>query len=84
LYVKAPTSAPEPRRSGGSPIRCAAISRDGGGKTSWPARPGRLFELAGVPAAAVQHYRAAAEHTRSIPERNYLIEKAARLGRRQA
>jgi RNA polymerase sigma factor (sigma-70 family) len=40
---------------------------------------GHLFEMAGEPELAIQHYRAAAERTASIPERNYLITKAARL-----
>jgi predicted RNA polymerase sigma factor len=38
-----------------------------------------LFEMAGDRAAAVAHYRAAAGKTTSIPERNYLIAKAARV-----
>jgi RNA polymerase sigma factor (sigma-70 family) len=38
-----------------------------------------LCEMAGDPEGAVAHYRAAAERTTSIPERNYLIAKAARL-----
>jgi RNA polymerase sigma factor (sigma-70 family) len=38
-----------------------------------------LFELAGNPAAAIAHYRTAAEKTASIPERNYLFTQAARL-----
>jgi len=43
-----------------------------------------LHERAGDPARALAHYRAAAEGTTSIPERNYLLTKAARLtaGRR--
>jgi RNA polymerase sigma factor (sigma-70 family) len=40
-----------------------------------------LYERAGDAAAAILHYRAAAERTSSIPERNYLLLKAARLGR---
>jgi RNA polymerase sigma factor (sigma-70 family) len=40
---------------------------------------GHLFEMAGDPERALAHYRAAAERTTSIPERNYLITKAARL-----
>jgi predicted RNA polymerase sigma factor len=40
---------------------------------------GHLFEMAGDPERAIAHYRAAAERTASIPERNYLITKAARL-----
>ena len=40
---------------------------------------GHLFEKAGDPARAITHYRAAAERTTSIPERNYLTAKAARL-----
>jgi RNA polymerase sigma factor (sigma-70 family) len=42
-----------------------------------------LRELLGETAAAIAHYDAAANATRSIPERNYLITKAAQL-RRQA
>ena len=39
-----------------------------------------LLERAGDAEAAVRHYRAAAERTTSIPEKNYLTAKAARLG----
>lgn len=38
-----------------------------------------LLELAGDHEAAVQHYRAAAGKTGSLPERNYLLTQAARL-----
>ncbi|HEV7590202.1 MAG TPA: hypothetical protein VGO40_18935, partial [Longimicrobium sp.] len=38
-----------------------------------------LHEMAGDPERAVAHYRAAAEGTASIPERDYLLMKAARL-----
>lgn len=38
-----------------------------------------LLERAGEHERAVEHYRAAAERTMSIPERNYLATKAARL-----
>ena len=38
-----------------------------------------LHERAGDPARALAHYRAAAEGTTSIPERNYLLTRAARL-----
>jgi predicted RNA polymerase sigma factor len=40
---------------------------------------GHLFERAGDRERAIEHYRAAAERTASIPERNYLTTKAARL-----
>jgi RNA polymerase sigma factor (sigma-70 family) len=40
---------------------------------------GHLFEMAGEPERAMTHYRAAAERTASIPERDYLTMKAARL-----
>jgi len=40
---------------------------------------GHLRELAGDRVAALAHYRAAASRTTSIPERNYLISRAARL-----
>jgi predicted RNA polymerase sigma factor len=38
-----------------------------------------LHEMSGERAKAIEHYRAAAERTASVPERNYLLEKAARL-----
>ncbi len=38
-----------------------------------------LLELAGDPAAAQEHYRAAARRTTSLPERRYLEARAARL-----
>ena len=38
-----------------------------------------LLEMAGDKPGAIAHYRTAAERTMSIPERNYLITKAARL-----
>ena len=40
---------------------------------------GHLFERIGDRAAAIAHYRAAADRTTSIPERNYLLTKAAKL-----
>jgi len=40
---------------------------------------GHLFEMAGDHERAVLHLRAAAERTASIPERNYLTAKAARI-----
>ena len=40
---------------------------------------GHLHEMAGNHAAAIAHYRAAAGRTTSIPERNYLATRAARL-----
>lgn len=42
-----------------------------------------LWEMAGDAARAVAHYRAAAERTASLPERNYLTTKAARVGAAQ-
>jgi predicted RNA polymerase sigma factor len=38
-----------------------------------------LLEMAGDHQAAIARYRAAAGHTTSIPERNYLMTQAARL-----
>ena len=38
-----------------------------------------LLEMAGDRERAIAHYRAAAERTTSIPERNYLVTRAARL-----
>jgi RNA polymerase sigma factor (sigma-70 family) len=40
---------------------------------------GHLFEMAGDGQAAIARYQAAASRTTSIPERNYLTTKAARL-----
>jgi RNA polymerase sigma factor (sigma-70 family) len=40
---------------------------------------GHLLERAGDRASALAHYRTAAEGTASLPERNYLLTKAARL-----
>jgi RNA polymerase sigma factor (sigma-70 family) len=39
-----------------------------------------LYERAGDRTTAIEHYRDAAMRTSSIPERNYLLMKAARLG----
>ena len=41
---------------------------------------GHLLEMAGEREAAIARYRAAAARTTSVPERNYLATKAARLG----
>jgi len=38
-----------------------------------------LLEKAGDREAAVAHYRKAAARTSSVPERNYLVTRAARL-----
>ncbi|CCH29948.1 sigma-70 family RNA polymerase sigma factor [Actinosynnema sp. NPDC047251] len=38
-----------------------------------------LYEKAGDPVRAVEHYRAAAARTTSTPERRYLLDQAARL-----
>jgi hypothetical protein len=42
-----------------------------------------LLERAGDPARAIAHYRAAAERTTSVPERHYLLTKAAHLSAEQ-
>jgi predicted RNA polymerase sigma factor len=41
---------------------------------------GHLHERAGNTVDAITYYRSAATSTSSIPERNYLLLKAARLG----
>ncbi|MBS0420122.1 MAG: RNA polymerase sigma factor [Proteobacteria bacterium] len=41
-----------------------------------------LYERAGDQALALEHYQRAAERTASLPERNYLLGKAARLASR--
>jgi predicted RNA polymerase sigma factor len=38
-----------------------------------------LLEMAGDHEGAIDHYRAAAGRTTSVPERNYLMAKAGRL-----
>jgi len=43
---------------------------------------GHLHERAGDPDKALQHYRTAAARTTSIPERDYLLARAARIGSR--
>jgi RNA polymerase sigma factor (sigma-70 family) len=50
-----------------------------GGHYRLDAVRGHLLEMAGDRERAVGHYRAAAERTSSIPERNYLQTRAARL-----
>jgi RNA polymerase sigma factor (sigma-70 family) len=40
---------------------------------------GHLLEMAGQPVQAIEHYRAAAEGTASIAERNFLLTKGARV-----
>jgi RNA polymerase sigma factor (sigma-70 family) len=40
---------------------------------------GHLFEMAGKPEAAIEHYRIAAARATSTPERNYLLMQAAQL-----
>jgi hypothetical protein len=40
---------------------------------------GYLLEMTDDTSAAIAHYQAAANRTMSIPERNYLTTKAARL-----
>jgi predicted RNA polymerase sigma factor len=41
---------------------------------------GHLWEMAGDLEAAARHYRAAAGKTANLPERDYLLMRAARLG----
>jgi predicted RNA polymerase sigma factor len=61
--------------------RLAALDSDAriAGHYRLDAVRGHLLEMAGDPERAIAHYRAAAEGTLSIPERNYLAAKAARL-----
>jgi RNA polymerase sigma factor (sigma-70 family) len=44
---------------------------------------GHLHEMAGDRDAAIEHYLAAAGRTTSVPERNYLVNQAARLSSRE-
>jgi RNA polymerase sigma factor (sigma-70 family) len=44
---------------------------------------GHLLERAGDRETAIAHFRAAAEGTASLPERNYLLTKAARLAAKE-
>lgn len=59
----------------------AALDTDDrlGGHYRLDAVRGHLFEMAGDRERALAHYRAAAGRTASLPERNYLLTKAARL-----
>ena len=61
--------------------RLAALERDTrlAGHYRLDAVRGHMHEMAGDRAAAVAHYQAAAAKTASVPERNYLVIKAARL-----
>jgi RNA polymerase sigma factor (sigma-70 family) len=43
-----------------------------------------FLEMAGDHAGAMEHYRIAADRTTSLPERNYLMMKAARLAERRS
>lgn len=58
-----------------------ALDGDGGlsGHHRLDAVRGHLYERAGDPAKAIGHYRAAADKTASLPERNYLLTRAAKL-----
>ena len=58
-----------------------ALDADGGlsGHHRLDAVRGHLHERAGDPAKAIGHYRAAAGKTASLPERNYLLTRAAKL-----
>jgi predicted RNA polymerase sigma factor len=61
--------------------RLTALDRDArlAGHYRLDAVRAHLLEMSGDRGRAIAHYRAAAERTTSIPERNYLITKAARL-----
>jgi RNA polymerase sigma factor (sigma-70 family) len=61
--------------------RIAALDRDPrmAGHYRLDAVRGHLFERSGDRDRAIAHLRAAAERTMSVPERNYLIAKVARL-----
>ncbi len=60
-----------------------ALERDGrlAGHYRLDAVRGHLHERLGDVARAVQHYHSAADRTASLPERNYLLTRAARLRR---
>jgi RNA polymerase sigma factor (sigma-70 family) len=64
--------------------RLDALDRDGrlNGHHRLDAVRAHLLEMAGDHGRAIAHYRLAAERTTSIPERNYLTTKAARLSAR--
>ena len=58
-----------------------ALDQDGklAGHYRLDAVRGHLHEMAGDRERALVHYRTAAERTMSVPERDYLMTKAARL-----
>jgi RNA polymerase sigma factor (sigma-70 family) len=62
-------------------VRLGALDADGrlAGHHRLDAVRAHLLEMAGDREAAVSHYRSAASRTTSVPERNYLNMKAARL-----
>ena len=62
--------------------RLEALDKDGrlAGSHRLDAVRAHLFERAGNYRDAIDHYRKAADRTASVPERNYLITQAARLG----
>jgi RNA polymerase sigma factor (sigma-70 family) len=61
--------------------RLDALDADGrlGDHHRLAATRAHLLEMAGDPTAAIEHYRAAASRTTSIPEQRYLLARAARL-----
>ncbi len=66
---------------GGAP----AVDADGrlAGHYRLDAVRAHLLEMAGDDQAAIERYRTAAERTASLPERSYLISRAARLTARR-
>jgi predicted RNA polymerase sigma factor len=48
-------------------------------RVATPAVRAHLLEMAGDHEGAIEHYRAAAGRTTSVPERNYLMAQAGRL-----
>jgi predicted RNA polymerase sigma factor len=62
-----------------------ALDKDGrlAGHYRLDAVRAHLFERTGDPEAALAHYQAAASRTTSLPERNYLTTRAARLAAAQ-
>ena len=87
--VRQPDGDAQPRDRGGDGAR--ALVRSGIARRARRRRDGSRAIIASTPSAptcsncratiagAIAHYRAAAERTASIPERNYLMTQAARL-----
>jgi RNA polymerase sigma factor (sigma-70 family) len=75
------TAMVEGPQAGLAALDAVAVDRRLQGHYRLDAVRAHLLEKAGDPVGAMAHYRAAAARTSSVPERNYLVGRAARLDR---